>query len=153
MRSVFLLVLVCAVGPIASQDTKTSTFEVIRVCDDGSVRMFLWQVYGQDHWNGRVKFVGWPRLSEITFSLFLDEPASIEIKDMNKYRVQASNENRDFNITAFDAYQLNNEVIFTVRFQSKMFPNVVAIKFFNLNVCIDPVQVKNSNTHGIRQLD
>lgn len=147
MRLVFLLVLVYAVGPIASLDIRHPTFEVIRVCDDSPVRMYLWQIYGQGYWNGRLEIIGWPRLSEITFSLSLDESATIELKNMEKYRVEATNGNKNYNITAFDAYNLNNQIAFTVRFDPKKFPNIVAMKFFNLDVCLDPLQVKISNTY------
>lgn len=154
MLHVFILVFVGAVGPIASQSIKSSTFEAFKVCDSNSVRMYMWRNYGDNYWNGSVEFRYWPELREIYLVLTLDAPAT-EIKvwksERHKVRPIHRGGNRTFSILSVPSNESADKVFFTVYFNPRSFPNVKRLKVFHVDVCDDPVQViAYANTYDRR---
>lgn len=155
MRLVLVLILVYAIGPIATQlITSDSKSEIFNVCGDDSmrhsVRFLMVHFYGNSHWIGSFLTRDWPQLKEAPLSITLDAPANVEVISNVKNRVRARNGNRTFDITIFDSSYANNTIGLKVSFVPNVFPNVVAMKFFNLDVCADPVQVTISNTQKNR---
>lgn len=95
--SVFLLLFMVSIEPIASQYVKNETFEAFRVCSNQAVQMYMWRNYGENLWNGSVETFQWTQLS--SFMLILDAPARIEMKKAEfEYLVMAENGNRSFHI-------------------------------------------------------
>lgn len=137
----FLLILTCAIEPNASQkNNEIQTSGKYLICNGTSVRMILGQIDGKNRWLAVVIAVDWPQLSLLKFSLTLDAPANIE-KWKRDIRVSTS-DNRIFQIEASGANAVGNYVAFVIRFDSTgSFPNVKQLKFFDKDVCPDPLQV------------
>lgn len=155
MLFVVFSILVCSIGPIVSQrHIKTGIFEAFEVCNDNSVKMYMWRNYGVGLWNSSVEIHSWPKLSEIRLSLSLNAPATnIVLWKVKNYQVQADDGNRTFHITTSRAENNQNDVLMTVYFDPKLFPNVEQLKIFGIDACMDPLQVAILKTRKTKTHD
>lgn len=140
---VILLTLTYAHMSIAYVIFISPHFENFPVCDNRYVFMEMKRFLKENHWQGFLEVRAWPEgQSQITMTLILDAPGSIDW-EKNGNIESAENGNTTFHIRLFKASDTSEkEITFRVNFESeRLLPNVERLKFFDVDVCADPVQV------------